>query len=284
MSTPDTDDKQGAALRQQRFKMLEDIAAEMSEDIVFPTCFDVSLRLRNALRDPTIAIERIAEIVLVEPLICSRLIRQANVAARVSRNEVRDVPTAVIKLGLKAVRNIALAVAINQLVRSKELLHFSDLSRRLWEHSIYTSSAAAVISRRLSSINPDEALLAGLVHDLGAFYMLYRAAQYEELRARPDSLRYLIVNWHESIGESLLFALKLPAELVEAASYHDDPRPPLLENPSSLGDVVYAANAIASVGFEWLDDGPRVRELGAQYEALKPEIDEHFQALRAEYG
>lgn len=284
MSSPGTDDKQGEALKQQRFKILEDIAAEMSEDIVFPTCFDISLRLRNALRDPEISIDRIVEIVLVEPLICSRLIRQANVAARVSRNEVRDIPTAVHKLGLKAVRNITLAVAINQLVRSKELLPFSELSRRLWEHSIYTSSAAVVIARELSSVNPDEALLAGLVHDLGAFYMLYRAAQYEELRSRPDSLRYLISNWHESIGEALLFALKLPQPLIEAASYHDEPRPPMLENPQTLGDVVYAANVLASAEFEWLDHVRTERILGEQYLALVPSIDAHFRDLRAEYA
>lgn len=284
MNSSETDDKRGEALKQQRFRMLEDIAAEMSEDIVFPTCFDVSLRLRNALRDPDISIDRIAESLQVEPLICSRLIRQANVAARVSRNEVRDVPTAVQKLGLKAVRNITLAVAINQLVRSKDLLPFSELSRRLWEHSIYSSSAAAVIARKLSSVNPDEALFAGLVHDLGAFYMLYRAAQYEELRNRPDSLRFLISNWHESIGEALLFALKLPEPLIEAAAYHDEPRPPLLENPQTLGDVVYAANALASAEFEWLDQVHTERILGEQYLALVPEIDSHFQALRAEYA
>lgn len=284
MSTPDSNDKRGEALRQQRFKMLEDIATEMSEDIVFPTCFDVSLRLRNALRDSDISIDRIAEVVQIEPLISSRLIRQANVAARISRDEVRDVPTAVLKLGLKAVRNIALGVAINQLVKSKELLPFSELSRRLWEHSIYTASAAVVIGRKLSSVNPDEAAFAGLVHDLGAFYMLYRAAQYEELRTRPDSLRYLISNWHESIGESLLFALKLPGPLIEAAAYHDEPRPPLLENPRTLGEVIYAANALASAEFEWLDQAHVERRLGNQYHLLVPEIDAHFKALRAEYA
>lgn len=284
MTTSETDDKRGEALKMQRFKMLEDIAAEMSESMVFPTCFDVSLRLRNALRDPDISIDRIAAIVQLEPLICSRLIRMANVAALRSGSEVRDSATAVMKLGIKAVRNIVLAVAINQLVKSKELLPFSELSRRLWEHSIHTSSAAGIIGRKLSSVNPDEAAFAGLVHDLGAFYMLYRAAQYDELRTRPESLRYLISNWHESIGESLLFALKLPEELIKAAAYHDEPRPPLLENPRTLSDVVYAANALSSVEFDWLSEERVERKLGDQYHALVPEIDAHYQGLLAEYA
>ena len=57
-------------------------------------------------------------------------------------------------------------------------------------------------------------VLAGLVHDLGAFYMLYRSAQYEELRLRPDTVKYLILQWHESIGVSLLDALGVPEEIV----------------------------------------------------------------------
>lgn len=284
MSNSETDDKSGNALKMQRFKMLEDIAAEMSENMVFPTCFDVSLKLRNALRDPDISVARIADIVKLDPLISSRLIRKANVASQMSRVEVRDSATAVVKLGITAVRNIVLAVAVNQLVKSKELLAFSEISRRLWMHSIHTSSAAGVIARKLSSFNPDEAAFGGLVHDLGAFYMLYRAAQYEELRARPESLRYLIMNWHESIGESLLFALRLPDELIKAAAYHDEPRPPLLENPRSLGDVIYAANVMATAEVDWLSEVPAERPLGDQYHELAPEIDEHFKALVAEYA
>ena len=64
-------------------------------------------------------------------------------------------------------------------------------------------------------INPDQAFLAGLVHDLGAFYMLYRAAQYEELRMRPDTVKYLMLQWHEGIGVSLLNALGLPEEIIK---------------------------------------------------------------------
>ena len=72
-------------------------------------------------------------------------------------------------------------------------------------------------------------MLAGLIHDLGAFYMLYRAAQYDELRRRPDTIKHVIVHWHESIGVSLLNALGLPEEIILATEDHD--RKAILLNP-----------------------------------------------------
>lgn len=281
-----TDDKKGEALKQQRFKMLEDIAAELAGDIVFPTYFDAVLRLRNVMRDADVPLERVVTAVRAEPLICARLIRLANSVVEGLASEIRDVATAIRRLGLNQVRNAALAVAMSQLSRSKELSPFSALSRRLWEHSLMAAAAAQVIARELShaKVNPDEAQFAGLVHDLGAFYMLYRAAQYEELRVRPDTVRHLIAQWHESIGEALLFALQLPESIVEAVRFHDQPRPPQLDDPRSLGDVVYAANALAGAEFEWADDLRVDHVLGGQFHALAPQIETQYHALRAEFG
>jgi HD-like signal output (HDOD) protein len=110
------------------------------------------------------------------------------------------------------------------------------------------------------------------VHDLGAFYMLYRGAQYAEVRERPETLKYLILNWHESIGVSLLNALGLPDEIVEAAIDHDQPRAEPMLAVRTLSDVVYAANALAGGTGEWLfelaagdaDSRPALREIFAE--------------------
>lgn len=284
MSNVTIDDKKGDALKLQRFKMLEDIAKELSTDIVFPTCFDVVLRLRNALRDPDVSHDRILALIRTEPLTCARLIHQANAAAQGNTSEIRDIGAAVYRLGLNAVRHAALTVAMNQLVRSKELVLFSDVSLALWKHSMYSAAAAAVISRELSRINPDEALFAGLVHDLGAFYMLYRAAQYAELRERPESVRFLIAQWHESIGESVLFALKVPDAIIDAVRFHDQPRPPMLDDPRSLSDVIYAANVVARCEMDWLEEDPAERILGEQYHALEPLIEAQYVEIQAAYA
>jgi HD-like signal output (HDOD) protein len=288
METPN-DDKTGAALNAQRFQMLEDIAQELSDEVVFPTAFDVVTRLRKALQNPDLPLPRIAEIVEMEPLISGRLIGLANsVAFRRRGMEVRSVKVAVTRLGINLVRSTAMGISMNQLLRAKDLLPFRDIAQRLWQHSLQTAAAADVIAQRMTNIAPDEALLAGLVHDLGAFYMLYRASQYEELRNRPDTVRYLITEWHESIGHSLLIALGMPHAIADAMRDHDRPRS-IPRPPRNLADVVYVANVLAGGKFEWLSRdsdaaAAETVELPIEFVDMKGDIETREKEMRAIFG
>lgn len=99
----------------------------------------------------------------------------------------RDLQTAIKRLGVEVVRTTALAIAMNQLMRSKETAVFSEFTKSLWDHSLRAAAASRLLARKFTRLSADEAMLAGLVHDLGAFYMIYRAAQYPELRIRPTA-------------------------------------------------------------------------------------------------
>lgn len=273
-------DKSGEQLKAQRFQMLADIAQELSGDeVVFSTHFDTIVRLRSILKNPEQNIQAIAAALSTEPLICAKLLRIANSAAiNPSGQQIVDLKSAITRLGLNTVRSTALSVATAQLLRAKGMSEFSSLTELIWEHSVASAAGARVIAKTLTSLNAEEAMLAGLVHDLGVFYMLYRATLYDELRERPETLKHLIMQWHDSIGVSLLNALGMPAEIVAATEDHDRVRPP----PSpirTLADVVYVANMLAGGHFEWImqdqeDPHPDLAALEAMYGYLRPEIDQ----------
>jgi len=281
-------DKFGAALNAQRFQMLEDIARELAGDVVFPTWFDASLRLRKELQNPDLPIERLVSFVACDPLIAAKLIQLAN-SSRYNPDgtSARNLPAAISRLDADLVRSTALSVAMNQFMRSKDMVAFSDLSRALWVHSLKTA-AAHILARTYTRINPDEALLAGLVHDLGAFYMLYRAAQYPELRVRLDSVKYLIMQWHESIGVSLLKALGMPKKIVRATIDHDQPRI-VSVTVQTLEEIVYVSNILAGANFEWMhqDIDPDDGEMGIvrqNYAELLPEIEADAREMQAVFA
>ena len=282
-------DLSGDDLKAQRFKMLEDIAAELSGEVVFPTCFDVAMRIRKALQDPDIPLARVAAQISMEPLIDAKLLRLANsVVYNPSGVEVKDLTGAIKRLGLNVVRNTAMAITMSQMLRSRDMANFDDIAKRLWGHTLQVASAGSVIARRLTRINPDEALLAGLVHDLGAFYMLYRATQYRELRERPETLKYLITQWHESIGLSVLASLGMPEDIIEATRDHDVLRLPP-ESPKNLKDVVYISNLMAGGLFEWAHQEIDREEIkrcmpGESYSGLKAEIQAHTAEMLAVFG
>jgi putative nucleotidyltransferase with HDIG domain len=279
----DDPDKRGEDLKAQRFQMLADIAKELSGEVVFPTYFDAVLRLRKALHDPDQSIANLSRVISAEPLISAKLLHLANsVAFNPNGNEILDLKSAIIRLGLNVVHTTALSIVMTQLMRAKGMAEFAATTHSLWEHSIQTSAAAYVLAKETGRLNRDEAMLAGLIHDLGAFYMLYRATQYEELRHRPDTIKYLIIQWHESIGVSLLNALGLPQEIVEATIDHDHLRsnPVVIRN---LSDLIYVANMLCGGHIEWLmQEQPaiaaEVSALETQYAHLRPAMD----ALAAE--
>jgi HD-like signal output (HDOD) protein len=289
MDTSPISDKTGAALNEQRFQMLQDIAGELAGEVVFPTTFDLVIRLRKVLQDPKLSIDQVVAFVSLEPLMSARLISLANSAAFASTGKaIRSVHDAVYRLGLNNVRSCAMSIAMGQLLRAKEMVGFDELAQKLWQHSLHAASATYVVSQRLApKINPDDAMLAGLVHDLGAFYMLYRATHYDELRQRPDTVKYLILQWHESIGHALLIALGVPEDVAEAAREHDQPRqvPP---KPRNLTDVVYAGNLLAGGIFAWLgQDATATAELPAlseEYRQLGDEIEAHLKEMRSVFA
>ena len=289
VANSDDRDKKGDELKAQRFEMLADIAKELSGEVIFPTYFDAVLRLRKVLQDSSLSITEIAAAVSMEPLIGAKLLHLANsVAFNPAGLEVVDLKSALTRLGVNAVRTTAMSIVMSQLMRAKGMANFAELTHALWDHSIKTAAAARIIAKNLTRLNPEEAMLAGLIHDLGAFYMLYRATQYEELRHRPDSVKYLIIQWHESIGVSLLNAIGIPEEIVDATVDHDQVRP----TPSpirSLPEVVYVANMLAGGHFEWLmqdqSDYPAdLTLLNEKYDYLLPEIDALVVEMRASFS
>lgn len=282
-------DKTGADLDRQRFQMLRDIALELSDKTVFPTSFDSIMRVRRALEDEGISLEKALVLIAHDPLISVRIVALANSAFyNRTGDEIRSLQRAVERIGVAAVRSAALAIAMKQLLLARHVVAFQKQANSLWKHSLRSASAAYVIAKRLTKIDPDEAMLAGMVHDIGGFYMIYRAAQYEELVLRPDTTKYLVIRWHESVGHSLAIALGLPTKVADALIDHDQPRP-IPQPPKTLADVVYLSNLLAGGVFEWLDEPSRlpateIDKLEALAQSLNEEITVHEESLKTAMG
>lgn len=235
------------------FKILEDIARDLSGDeITFPTFLDITFQVRTALKDPNLSVEQLSKLIGAEPLMSTKIIRMANsVALNPSGREVADVKSAIIRVGMEAVRTVSFAVAMEQLLKSKQMQAFEGISKKLWEHTSHVAALCRVLARRLARINGDEAMFAGLVHDLGVFYLMSRAANFPEIVNDKAELHGLLVGWHDSIGHALLSALGSPESILVAVQEHEQDRE--VSEVKSLSDVLYVANKIANRASAWRD-------------------------------
>ncbi len=235
------------------FKILEDIARDLSgSEISFPTFLDITFQVRTALKDPNLSVEQLAKLVGAEPLMSAKIIKMANsVAMNPSGREIADVKTAIMRVGMEAVRTVSFAVAMEQLLQSKQMLPFEEFSERLWVHTSHVAALSRVLARKLAKINGDEAMFTGLVHDLGVFYLLSRAAAFPELVNDKAEMQSLLVQWHDNIGHALLSALGSPESVLEAVLAHETERE--ITEVKTLSDVIYVANKIANRTSFWRD-------------------------------
>ncbi len=245
-----------------RREALKAIAAEAAAgEIVFPTSAEVALRVQRALDDPDCHIEAAARLVQTEPLLAARVVALANsVAFNHSNRVITEVRIAVQRLGFRMIRALATAVVARQLAGVSPNPRHRLLADQLWEHSAHVAALAHVLARRVTKQDPETAIFAGVVHEVGAFYLLSRAKDYPCLLEEQavvetaaddaggdedEGEEEATAEGNGKIGEAVLKKLSVPEKVVGAIEVLW--KGYLALPPSSLGDTLLLADLLAPV-------------------------------------
>ena len=196
---------------------LERIAAEaVRGELSFPTHAEVAMRVRLALDDPEQHLDQAVQLVQAEPLLAARVVAVANsVAYNRSGRTIADVKNAVARLGFQLVRALASAVVMRQMVAGAVQGPFRVHAERLWEHTAHVAALCHVLARRLTRRDPDIAFFTGLVHEVGGFYLISRAAEYPGILERGVD-----PSWEQGgerqVGGAVLRSLAVPGTVLAA--------------------------------------------------------------------
>jgi len=224
---------------------LKSIAAQAGRgDLSFPTNVAATLKLQHALNDPDCHIEEAARLVQTEPLLAARTVAIANAAAyNRSGQDVTNVRAAVQRVGFRTLGALAAAVIVRQLASGITDPGLRTKADQLWQHSAHVAALSQVIAKRVSNVDPETAMFAGIVHEVGGFYVLSRAAEF------PGLLEGGADDWIEhgevAIGRGVLRKLGVPAPVMGAieALWNGMRALP----PETLGDTLLLANDLCPV-------------------------------------
>jgi len=226
----------------QAFKTM---AADVAKgELAFPTSAQVALKVRQALDDPDCSIDTAAKLIQAEPLLTARVVAIANsVAYNRSGREITDVRTAVARLGFSTVRSLATALVTRQLAGQALSPAGQKFATQLWEHTAHVAALAHVIARRITKVDPETALFAGIIHEVGGFYMLSREKDF------PGLLDGHFCEWIEGgeaeVGRAMLTVLGVPEPVRQAIEAYWDG---FLEIPPlNLADTLLLADELAPV-------------------------------------
>ena len=206
------------------FAFVTELASELSwGKIDLPGIPDIAMRVRKALEDENVSADQLERIVGSEPVLAGRLVQLANSAAlNVSGRRVPDLRMAIARTGFAMVRTTAIAYAISQLRNQKELKGLEQPLKVLWKRCTLVAAMCRAIAPRISKVNPDAAMLAGLLHGVGELYILTRARKHEKLFKNDAAYRGIIRDWHASVAKAILENWEMDETIVAAVGEFEE--------------------------------------------------------------
>lgn len=212
--------------------------------IKLPTLPAISLEALLIVNDACSSMADVARIVGKDASMAARLVRYANSPLYRGINNVTSVKAAITRIGIDAVKHAILSLAMRDVFTTA----FKSIQIRmeaLWEHSVAVAAKAALLSEQFAHLNREEAMLAGLIHDVGVIPILIKAKDHPILLDDEAKLDKLVQALHMSVGKFMLSLWNFDESLVEVAATHDKlDRKPTGEQVDYV-DLVQVANILS---------------------------------------
>ncbi|WKJ91041.1 HDOD domain-containing protein [Methylomonas montana] len=216
-----------------------------ADNLHVPSLPDVALRLRSALQKEISVVDAV-KIVNLDPVISSKLIQVANSPVYRSANPITNSHDAVNRLGFKTTQNLVTSISMHQLFRSKNR-QLNQKIQTLWKQSIQVASLSYTLASLSGEINADEALLAGLIHNIGALPIVTFAESLDSSQYTEAELQASIACLQSLVGAFILKKWHFPDSLQQIPVntthwYFDDGQ------PLQLHDIVLLAKFHSQLG------------------------------------
>jgi len=189
------------------------------DQITLPTLPEVALRVRDAMESEATSAADIANIIATDAALSARLLQVANSPLYRGRTAIDSVQLAVARLGVRLVRYLVVSLATQGmfLARSNRL---NGRFRRLWENSVQVAAISRVLAKSLPHLDADQAMLAGLIHEIGALPILVRAETIG--LADEQALDQLTERLSPTVGRLVLERWDIPQSLVAVTEHFND--------------------------------------------------------------
>ncbi|WGL64017.1 HDOD domain-containing protein [Pseudomonas sp. CW003PS] len=207
-------------------KLAEKVQQELihaieNDELVLPTLPEVALKVREAAEDPDVGIPQISKVIGNDAALTARIIKVVNSPLLRSNKEITDLQMAVSRLGINYTCNLATGLAMEQMFQATSDVVDRKM-REVWNKSTEIAGICHVLCRHYTRLMPDQATLAGLVHQIGVLPILTYAEEHNELLADSISLNHVIEQIHPIIGDKILRTWEFPEPIAIVPSQYLD--------------------------------------------------------------
>jgi len=237
-------------------KFLSDFFNDLNANrVVLPTLPEVAMQVRKAVGDPQATATKIERIINTDPALSAKLLKVVNSPAYRGTSPVTNLRMAITRLGTNMVRNLATSLVMEQLYQTQSTEAIKQRLKDQWQHSTKVATLSQIIAKRFTKLKSDEAMLAGLIHDIGVLPVLNRAGLIPELLQDENTLDTVIQKLHTMIGPAVLDEWGFAPYLVAVAAEHEQ------INEQRDGEVDHVDVVIVANLHSYLGTGHRLAKI-----------------------
>lgn len=242
---------------------VEQLVADAGDLAALP---QVVMRVVDLTLDPKATAADLERVLGTDQAMAAKILTLANSSYYGLPRRISSLREAVVFLGFKSVRNLAMAITTFNLFLGKAD-NLSLVRRALWRHSLDTAQCARVAAGRLhpadrEAFAADEAFTGGLLHDIGKMLLdrqlpdVFRCI-VEEAAARGVPFREVECEFlpfdHGQAGEALALKWNLPPSLCQTVACHHAPHaaevnPKLTATVSLANDLAHFSEPVGADG------------------------------------
>ncbi len=202
-------------------QFLDHLLDEIEKDrIVLPSLPEVALKVREAVDQGNTTASQLASLIAEDAALTARLLQVANSPLYRARTEITNLQMAVMRLGYETVRTLMMGLALKQVFQPDSKLlanYFNDT----WQTSVDVAAISRAMATLCQDLDTEQALLAGLIHQIGKLPILSLANKSPEISKDPQVLDRLLDSLHTTIGEVIMFKWNFPKSLSQVVSQYN---------------------------------------------------------------
>lgn len=221
-----------------------------------PTLNTVAFEVVNLCADKEIPIPRLVKLISGDQSLTSQILKLANSSYFNYPRTIYSLDRAIIILGFRLLRDIAVSLAIFSIYKGFKANRFFDLAA-FWRHALFTGFALKAIAESYDPENKELLYISGLLHDLGKpvlvkqlgddYRLLVEKSSQEQASLAELESRFLNFD-HAELGAALLEKWNLPESIVLTTRYHHNPDAYPGEDTNAMWiRLVYLGNLLAKM-------------------------------------
>ncbi|MDH5573051.1 MAG: HDOD domain-containing protein [Gammaproteobacteria bacterium] len=224
-------------------KIIQEVESAITLDhLILPSAPDSIVRIRQLLDDPDTSNTQLVQAISSDAALTARILKVSNSASYVSRGKIDNLTDAISRIGLKLIKVLVTNHAMMQIFYPQHG-KTSLLIQKVYEHSIEVARLSYAIASTTKYLSVDDALLAGLVHDIGYLPLLQIVTKYNGIALDNKKINSLMINEHPRIGAILLRKWNFPDNIIDVVENHEHITRTDTGN-ADLTDVVRVADMI----------------------------------------